>query len=105
MSNDTKPLEDQERVFLLARGDALFELVRQMRDNHAKELAMMDTILKMMETFDKQHDQLSSATLGAPGERLIKMMRMLKPQETEGKSDEEILKLIGGLNGKPAAGS
>jgi hypothetical protein len=105
MSDETKPLDDQERVFLLARGDALFELVRQLRDNRKRELDMIETILKMMESYDQQHEQISSAALTKPGDRLINMMRMLKPKETEGKSDEEILKLVGGLNGRPATGS
>lgn len=105
MAEDNKPLEDQERMFLLARGDALFELVRQLRDNRAKELQMMDTILKMMESYDKQHEMLSNASLGTPGQRLIQVMRTLKPKETEGLSDEEVLKLVGGLNGKSAPGS
>lgn len=105
MSDETKPLDDQERVFLLARGDALFELVRKLRDDRKRELDMIETILKMMETYDQQHEQISNAALTKPGDRLINMMRMLKPKETEGKSDEEILKLVGGLNGRPAAGS
>lgn len=105
MSDENKPLDDQERVFLLARGDALFELVRKLRDDRQRELDMIATILKMMETYDQQHEQISNAALTKPGDRLINMMRMLKPKETEGKSDEEILKLVGGLNGRPAAGS
>lgn len=105
MGNENKPLDDQERVFLLARGDALFELVRQLRDNRQRELDMITTILKMMETYDQQHEQISSAVLTKPGDRLINMMRMLKPKETEGKSDAEILKLVGGLNGRLTAGN
>lgn len=105
MDNENKPLDDQERVFLLARGDALFELVRQLRDNRQRELDMITTILKMMETYDQQHEQISSAVLTKPGDRLINMMRMLKPKETEGKSDAEILKLVGGLNGRLTAGN
>lgn len=99
MSDDNKPLEDQERVFLLARGDAMLELVKQLRENKAKELAMMDTILKLVGSYDQN--------LAIPDNgrhRLLNMMRTLKPKETAGLSDEEILKMVGGLNGKPAAG-
>lgn len=60
---------------------------------------MMDTILKLVGSYDQN--------LAIPDNgrhRLLNMMRTLKPKETAGLSDEEILKMVGGLNGKPAAG-
>lgn len=97
MSSNDKPLDDQERVFLLARGDALLELVRQLRDNKKRELDMMDVILQMVGSYDQNLAIPDNAS-----KRLINMMRTLKPKETEGLSDEQILSMVGGLNGKPA---
>lgn len=84
---------DEARVFLTARGDMLLELVKQLRENTARELKMLDTVLELVQQFDGNLEIPAES-----GKRLVGMLRHLKPKETAGLSDEEVIKKVGGVS-------
>ncbi|PHM52125.1 MULTISPECIES: hypothetical protein [Xenorhabdus] len=87
--------ENPDVTFLTIRGDALLVLLRNLYERRKEEQAMLETILTMMESLDNSV-QLAGEGMTNANARLVSILKQLKPKETAGLSDEEIMKLVGG---------
>ncbi|WP_426575424.1 hypothetical protein ACP179_00705 (plasmid) [Xenorhabdus stockiae] len=87
--------ENPDVTFLTIRGDALLVLLRNLYERRKEEQAMLETILTMMESLDSSV-QLAGEGMTNANARLVSILKQLKPKETAGLSDEEIMKLVGG---------
>ncbi|MDC9589798.1 hypothetical protein PSI23_10940 [Xenorhabdus sp. XENO-10] len=87
--------ENPDITFLTVRGDALLVLLRNLYERRKEEQVMMETILTMMESLDSSVQFAGEGTANA-NVRLVSILKQLKPKETAGLSDEEIMKLVGG---------
>ena len=90
--------EEADAAFLTARGDALLVLVKQLLENKRREVEMIETIVNMMDSLDGSI-QFTGEGVSDAQSRIITLLKTTRPKETEGLSDEDILRLVGGKNG------
>lgn len=90
--------EEADITFLTARGDALLVLVKQLLENKRREVTMIETIVNVMDTVDGSIQFVGEGASDARS-RVVELLKATRPKETEGMSDEEILRLVGGTNG------
>ncbi len=87
--------ENADITFLTARGDTMLVLIKNLRDRRKEELTMLDTIIDMMDAMDSNIQFVGEGTSTAQS-RMVELLKQLRPEETKGLSDEEIMKLVGG---------
>ncbi|PHM35973.1 hypothetical protein [Xenorhabdus innexi] len=87
--------ENPDVTFLTIRGDALLVLIRNLYERRKEEQAMLETILSMMDALDSSVQIAGEGATNANA-RLVSILKQLKPKETAGLSEEEIMKLVGG---------
>lgn len=87
--------ENADITFLTARGDTMLVLIKNLRDRRKEELTMLDTIIDMMDALDSNIQFVGEGNSTAQS-RMVELLKQLRPDETKGLSDEEIMKLVGG---------
>lgn len=87
--------ENADITFLTARGDTMLVLIKNLRDRRKEELTMLDTIIDMMDAMDSNIQFVGEGNSTAQS-RMVELLKQLRPDETKGLSDEEIMKLVGG---------
>lgn len=91
------PMADQqislENLYKL-RGDAALASLEALLLSARKQVETMEAVLQQLRLLEEHYQLRRDLTLDAKGE-LLATMRRLRPSDTEGKSDEEILQMFG----------
>ena len=92
--NQTISLENLYKL----RGDAAMAALEAMLKSARQQVQVLEAVLAQMKTLEEHYQLRRDMNLDAMGE-LVATMRRLKPAETEGKSDKEVMELFGGQQG------
>lgn len=94
MAEQTVSLENLYKL----RGDAAMAALETLLKAIKQQVGVLEAVLEQMKTLEEHYQLRRNLNLDAMGE-LVQTMRNLRPAETEGKSDEEVLALFGGQQG------